>query len=252
MLAQERKERIYAIIKKNGAVTTATLVNEFNVSLETIRRDLLDMEKLGQLVRVHGGAVAKSDMMPMLKLKERNTECKQQKMDLSQKAMQFINEGDIIGLDSGSTAAIFAEALKENFNSLTVVTNSTDVFNILSPHDGFSVILCGGYYMKNENAFYGSLTLDMIKNLHVSKLFICPSAISIECGICDYQDELCLIQKQFMSIADEIFVVADSSKFEKHALLKLCDMSDDYTYITDNDLPDELIELYRENNINIH
>lgn len=252
MLAKERQNEISRLIGKNGAVMTATLVKRFGVSVETVRRDLLEMEGNGELIRVHGGAVAKSDMKPELGLKERNEEYKSQKNDLSLKAMRFIQDGDIIGLESGSTAIFFAEALKSAFKNLTVVTNSMDVFNILVGCEGFSVILCGGYFMKNENAFYGSLTINMLKNLHIQKVFICPSAVSIEHGICDYQDELYLVQEQLLKIADEVFVVADSSKFEKKALLKLDDMKTEYTYITDNDLSEELVRLYKENNINIY
>ena len=252
IFAKERQDKIYELVQKNGAVTTAFLVEKFQVSIETIRRDLLHMEQDGKISRVHGGAIEKVNMNPFLKLPERNQAHSEQKRVLSFRALEFIAEGDIIGIDSGSTAIAFAQALKEKFSKLTIITHSTDVFNLLRDHEDFSVILCGGYYMRHENAFYGELTLDMLKTLHIQKCFIFPSAVSLEYGIWDYQKELYQVQKQMIKSSDEIFVLADSSKFEKKALLKIDDMKNEYVYVTDQDLSEELIKIYKENNITIH
>lgn len=251
MFANERREKIRTIINKNGAVTTSSLVKQFGVSIETIRKDLLVMEQSGMLSRVHGGAVVKNAMNPFLDLKRRNQVSVKQKNQLSEKASEFVREGDIIAVDSGSTAISFSEILKERFTKLTVITNSHDVLDILCGHKEFEIIICGGYYMPEENAFYGALTLDTIKNLYIQKAFIFPSAISIEHGICDYQKDLYQVQRQFIKSSEDIYILADSSKFEKKALLKIADINDDYYYITDELLSDELIELYKENNLNV-
>lgn len=252
MFAKERQDIIYEMILKNNAVTVANLVEKFAVSIETVRRDLLEMEKQGLLTRVHGGAVAKTGMSGFAALSQRNNEHGNQKKELSLKACEFINEGDIIAVDAGSTATFFAEALKEKFTKLTVITHSLDVFNILNSYKDFSVILCGGYLMKEENTFYGSLTVNMYSTLYAQKAFIFTSAVSLEHGICDFRQEFYDVQKVMIGCADEIFVLADSSKFEKKALLKLTDMKNEYIYITDNDLPNELKELYKENSIKIY
>lgn len=250
MFAKERQDKIYEIVKNNGAVTASALVKLFDVSIETVRRDLLEMERHGLLSRVHGGAVAIGEMKPYLDLNERNKEFTEQKRHLALKASEFISDGDIIGIDSGSTAISFSEVLKEKFSKLTVITNSLDVFNILC--DSFSVILCGGHYLPYEKAFYGSLTLSMLKNLHMQKAFIFPSAVSFEFGICDYQKDLYQIQEQMIKSSDEIFILADSSKFEKKALLKIDDMKTGYRYITDCNINSELEKLYKEHKINLY
>ena len=130
-----------------------------------------------------------------------------------------------------------------------MITHSLDVFNIIC--NKFSVILCSGYYLPEENSFYGPLALDMLKNLHMQKAFIFPSAVSIEFGICDYQKDLYQIQKQLIYSSDEIYILADSSKFEKKALLKLSDMKKEYTYVTDSNISEELKILYQKHNINL-
>lgn len=251
MFAQNRQNRIIEKLQKNGAVTTQDLIKEFNVSVETIRRDLLYLEQQGMLKRVHGGAVENGNMKQFASLSARNEESSEEKRNLSENAMCFINENDIIAIDSGSTANCFAKILKETFQSLTVVTNSLDVFNILSNYSEFKVILCGGHFLHEENVFYGSLVLDALSKIHVQKAFIFPSAVSIEYGICDYNEELCQIQKAMLKCADEVFVLADNSKFEKSAFLKLDDMKNEYFYITDNKISEGLENLYQESNIKI-
>ena len=252
MLAKERQSRIQTMLQADGAVTTSNLVDLFGVSLETIRRDFLVMEQNGLLTRVHGGAVTNGEMMPFHDLAHRNLEFSDQKRELSRIAAEFVSEGDYIAVDAGSTAISFAEALKERFDRLTVVTYSSDVFEILRNHRNFEVILCGGCYVRGENAFVGNLTLDMLDGLHVQKAFVFPSAVSLEFGICGYQREFHLIQEKLIRISDAVYILADSSKFEKKALLKLDDMCPEYTYITDSQLSDKLKNIYTENNLKIY
>ena len=252
LFANERQTAIVELIRRNGAVTTGELMERFGVSIETVRRDLLVMEKKQLLQRVHGGAVALGVIMsPKLDLAHRTGENDQGKRELSVNACSLISDGDIIALDTGSTAVIMAQELRERFSSLTVVTHSLDVFNLLSNFKEFRVILCGGYFLPEENSFYGQLTLDMLSKLHVSRLFLFPSAISLHHGICGYFEKLYQVQLKMLGCADSVCVLADSSKFEKTALLKIDDMSPKYTYITDSALPVELKQLYIENDLRI-
>ncbi len=251
MLAKERQDIIKKLIQQNGAVRTSYLVERFNVSLETIRRDLLSMEEAGLLTKVHGGAIAISEMKPFFSLEQRREEFYNEKTELAKFACKLIQEGDIIGIDTGATSTVFAKALKDNFSRLTVVTYSLDVFNILSKHADFNVILCGGNFDKSENCFYGSLVLDTLSNLHIQKAFLFPAAISLEFGIGDYREHLMLLQKKLIEISNEVYLLADSSKFEKKALLKLSDLKNEYTFVTDSRFSNDIKQLYIENNVNI-
>lgn len=219
IFANERRDEICLMLKRDNAVTTSSLVQHFGVSIETIRKDLLVLEQMGRLDRVHGGAVAKNDMQTFHNLQERNMEYIEQKNILSLKATEFICEGDIISVDSGSTAISFAEVLKENFSRLTVVTHSRDVLDILGNHRDFEIILCGGRFMRDENAFYGSATLDMLRSLHTQKAFVFPSSVSIMYGIGAFQGDLLQVEKQLIVSSEEVYVLADSSKFEKKGIV---------------------------------
>lgn len=251
MFAKERQSEIIKMINKSGAVTTTELITIFDVSIETVRRDLLELEKKGQLQRVHGGAMTVSKMKSSSELSERIEQNKNDKIELCETAVMLVNENDIIGVDSGSTAIYFAEALKRRLSALTVVTHSLDVFNILTEKEGFQVILCAGHFYKQEKAFYGQLALETMKQLHVQKAFLFPSAISLQNGICDFSVGLQQMQRQLMLCSDKVYFLADNEKFEKNALLKLCDMNSNYVFVTDAKLNEHYRQMYQETGMNI-
>lgn len=251
MFAKERQYQITELLRSNGAVTVSDLVERFDVSIETVRRDLLCLEQQGALQRVHGGAVLLGEMMSISKLPQRIEENKDGKAELCETAASYVQDGDILYIDNGATAVYFAQALKQRFSKLTVVTNSQDVFNILGDKDGFSIILTGGHFMKEERAFYGYLTQETIKKLYVDKAFVVPSAISLQGGVCDFSHELAPIQHQIMEQCDKLYFLADSQKFERHGLLKLSDLDSQCVIITDSGLRDELRRLYEEKGVHI-
>ena len=200
---------------------------------------------------MHGGAVTLGEMKPFPSLSHRTQENEGAKQELADIAAEQVCDGDIIGVDSGSTALLFAEALKKNLSFLTVVTYSLDVLECLGRFKNFQVILCAGHFFAEENTFYGAMALDALEKLHMQKVFVCPSALSLKNGIGDYQKEIYPLQKQLLGSGDEVYILADSSKFEKSALFQLDTIKPHYTYVTDRGLSPELRRLYRENQIKI-
>lgn len=251
MLAKERHVCIIELLKKNGAVTTGELTETLQVSIETIRRDLLYLERQGHLQRVHGGAVSVGSMHPYAELPQRLESNSSGKAELCRTASLLVDDGDIIFIDCGSTAVYFARALLEREIHATVVTHSMDVFEILSGKQAFRMILCGGFYDANEKAFHGQLTLDALRHIHVRKAFLCPSAVSLKNGIWDYDYALIQVQAQAITACDHAFFLADSDKFEKNALLKLCDTTENHTYVTDSAFPQHYRQLYQEHGMTV-
>lgn len=251
MLASQRQQEIAQQVKQNGAVTVAELTEQFGVSVETVRRDLLAMEKAGLLSRVHGGAVAVTEMITYQPLEKRDQEQSDQKDALARTAATLVCEGDYIAIGTGSTPAYFAQELKKRIRSLTVVTYSLRVFEILKDMPGYRLILLGGQYIPEENSFYGQMTLDLLNNLHVQKSFVFPSAVSLEHGICGFEETLYPLQQKLLRCCDQAYILADSSKFERTALYKVADMRPEYIYVTDPELPEQLRHLYEENSLTV-
>lgn len=249
MLAVERRTKIHQMVEKNGSVESSELIKIFEVTGETLRKDLMKLESDGLLRRTHGGAISVKKSVPMKKLESRMDDCRSQKQALSRIACNYINEGDIIIVDTGSTAYEFSKTLAGRFESLTIITASNDVFANLSGINGMNMVMLGGFFHRDENAFYGDLTLDALRNLHANKAFIFPSAVSLENGITDYNYDLTLVQKAVLKAADKIFVLADSNKFEKNAMFKISDITAGMTFITDPGLDDDIFELYKKEKI---
>jgi len=247
MLASTRQDAVRSLLRSEGAVTVNRLVEQFDVSIETVRRDLLTMEKAGLLRRVHGGAIPVNDMVPFQPLKSRFNVQNSQKDALCRTAAQLVEDGDYIAIGTGSTPVHFAQILREKFNSLTVVTYSPQVFQVLEDKPDFELILVGGKYLPEENAFCGQLTLDALQQLHVQKSFVFPSTISLEHGICGYEQTLYPQQRMLLQHCDQGYILADSSKFERKALYRIDDMRPEYIYVTDSHLSLELRQIYEEN-----
>lgn len=251
MLAKERQKKIDQMLAEHGAVLVSELTERFGVSIETVRRDLLAMELEDRLVRVHGGAMVKGSLTPARTFDQRSSTQGIEKEKLSQAAMQFISEGDVISIDEGSTGLVFAGALKEHFSQLTIITHSLVAFEALCDYKDFQVILLGGNFLSRSRAFVGSLTLDALRSLHTKSSFIFPSAVSLDFGVSCHSQELMQVERAMIASSDSVFVLADSTKFEKKALHKLCDMSESITFVTDQGLSRELQILYAENGRNV-
>ena len=252
MFANERYSVILDRIRGKGSVTVSELVEEWGISTETIRRDLLFLEKQNRLQRVHGGAVALTNMMTFSNLSQRLQENKEQKVQLSEVAALLVKEGDILAIDAGSTAIEFVRVLKNRFKNLTIVTHSLQNFEEIKSAEGFQSILIGGEYLQKEDIFYGVLALETIQKLHVSTCFLFPSAVSLKNGVGDFIPEAVAVQKAYLEIADKAVILADSTKFEKSAFLKICDTNSSYTFITDSGLDDSIYKLYKNNTISLY
>ena len=246
MLANERYDRIMNLLMKDGAVSRVKLAEMLGVTPETIRRDLNHMEAEGLLVRVHGGAIAKRSMELQSSLETRKNENTELKKELSEKAAEFVREGDIIGIDVGSTAVAFAEALKARFTRLTVATQSLDVFKALCGFAKFTAILLGGEYKAEENAFDGALTVQILESIHMQKVFIFPCAVSNELEIFNFSDVTLLTERQMIKSADKVFVLADNTKFGKSAMYRIGSASANFTFISDSGLSEELRRHFAE------
>ena len=174
---------------------------------------------------------------------------REQKITVGNVIASLVYEGDVIALDSGTTAMETAAALKARFRKLTVLTYSLKVFESLK--DTFDVILTGGEYYPKEGALYGELAVESIARLHTDKCFIFPSAVSVRYGVEDFVPCFVPVQRQLMQYSDHVFIAADSSKFGGRALIRVCDLDPRYVYVTDGGVSKEIAKEFAEKNCNL-
>jgi DeoR family fructose operon transcriptional repressor len=251
LLAQERYRKILSILERDGSVRVSNLIKIFNVSTETIRRDLEFLEKQGLLRRVYGGAVLTKLSTEKLGFADREKEHLEEKKEIAEIAMRFIKEGQSLALDYGTTTLEVAKTLKNNFSSMTVVTNSLIIASELSNMPKYNVIVTGGILKYEEISLFGALALESIGKFHVDTAFISATGISIKEGLTDYILEGIEVQRKMIDIADEVIVLAASNKFDCVSLAKVCDIDRVNMIITDSGLNKNIFDKYSKNGVSI-
>ena len=247
MLANERHRQILLLLREKGAVQTGDLCRRFGVAGETLRKDFMLLESNGLLTRTHGGAVLPQESVPLRHMVERQHSHLEEKNELCRLALPFIKDGDSIVIGCGSTGSALAAAVaKAGFHDLTVMTHSLEAFSQLKDTPGIRLLLTGGTFLPEENSLYGEEALETIKNHHFSLYFLCPSGISMNFGISDYIPEVHPIQRAYLAQSSRTVVLADSSKFEKNAHLRICPLSPAYTLVTDSALDPRIRARYLE------
>lgn len=251
MLSFERRNAICDIVEKQGRADIAGLVKLFGVSAETIRKDLILLEKNRHIRRVHGGVIPYGGRALTLGLSERLDVCRDKKAELCRLALDLIENGDWIFLDAGSTTSELIPLLAERFTGLHIVTYYLPVARLLGNVPGFEIYMCGGKYDPAEDMFYGDITLSELSSLRVGKSFICPSGISLASGATSCHYSITASMQTAATIGDKVYVLADSEKFEKTGNFKLFDLDAVDAVITDGGLDDGIFDLYTEKGIRI-
>ena len=251
MLAEERHRKIMELLRKDRAVKVAALTELFGVSTETVRRDLDYLEREGCLKKVYGGAVLDQVDTSEPKFQEREDWDEEEKSELAQTVCRFLKEKDSVALDSGTTNLKVARALKKNFESLTVLTNSIPVMNELMEKPSFNVIFTGGVLDHGEKAVVGENCLRHLKQYRVNYYFMTPSGISLHSGFTSYGFGEVEVQRAMMDIAGSTIALCNSSCFDKVCLMKICDLIRVEAVIADSELPQEVKERYETEGINL-
>lgn len=248
MLAAERREKILRLINKNKIVKVSNLTKKFEVTEETIRRDLEKLEKQGLLKKVYGGAVLpKKSEEPAYK--KRKVKHLKEKKAIASKTVDFINDGDAIIIDLGTTTLEVAKLLSEKEN-LTVFTNSMKIALEINLNNN-TVFMLGGKLRKGELSVSGFLTENNLKHFNVDKSIIGVGGVTLDNGITDYHVEESQNRKLMVQLAETAIAVTDHSKFGVKALTHVCDFNDLDILITDDKINKNLVNEINEKNINI-
>lgn len=241
MLLNQRCLEIMELLEEKGTVHTAELVKKMGVSSETVRKNLEYLDKQGKLTRVHGGAVRKkveqNPEIPVgyISLQYRNAQHREQKRQIARMAADLVQEGQVIALDFGSTSQVMAGVLKERFQSLTVITYSVQNALLLADNPGFTVILTGGVLNRDEYTLVNDFST-ILDNLHIDIMFMTATEIDPVIGCTDQRLGEVHIQNKMRAIASKTIVLADSSKFGKASLVKICGLEEVDAIITDSNI----------------
>jgi DeoR/GlpR family transcriptional regulator of sugar metabolism len=228
----ERLDLIMKQINTKGYVKANELAQDFGVSLDTVRRDLESLEKKDLLRRVYGGAVSKYSKGVEIDYASRQKLHMDEKTAIGRKAAEFINNGDTIIIDLGTTTLEVAKCLRDK-KELTCLTNSMPVASELIKNDNGHVILLGGELRGGYFSTSGSITNLEVDSFCMDKAIIGASGISDKNGVTDYHLEEANVRRKMIQKSELVILVADSSKIGCSTFVHVCSLHDIDILITD-------------------
>ncbi len=251
MLATERQNKILQLLKENKVVKIADIVEIFDVSYETVRRDIKNLEKNKLIRRVYGGILANEEE----EVKSSEEEVISSDMDtyektiIGEKAASLVEEGDTILIGMGQTLWEVAKSVK-NKKNITVLTNSIYVINELIDSQ-VDLYILGGHINSRAKGAFGQVTCQSLKNYYVDKAFVGAGGITLEGGVTDWNAEATELVMAMVEQARQTILVAQSRKFGKKAFSATFDLSCVEAVVTDSDLSEEYITGLQERGIQL-
>nr|WP_263324041.1 DeoR/GlpR family DNA-binding transcription regulator [Neobacillus sp. Marseille-Q6967] len=220
MLEPERHQIILEALKNKNTVKLQELVELTHSSESTIRRDLIQLEQSKFLKRVHGGAARLQGKLQEPSMVEKSSKNLQAKRQIAQYAGGFVEEGDCIYLDAGSTIFEIIPFLPTN---IVVVTNGLMHLNELLERNIKTYVL-GGYAKPVTKAIIGRGALESLEQYRFDKCFMGVNGIHPQFGYTTPDQEEAMIKQLAISLSREAYVVADESKFSEIAFAKIADL----------------------------
>ena len=239
-----RQPEILQIARRTGKVTVDGLAEHFDVTLQTIRRDLTELADAGELARVHGGAVLPSGTSN-IGYEERRGLNDTAKRAIARACAAAIPADASIFVNIGtSTEAVARELL--NHRNIMVVTNNMNVANILNSNPDCEIIVTGGTLRRSDGGLVGSLTTQTIRQFKFDYAVIGCSALDLDGDLLDFDIHEVSVSQTIIEQARQTFLVADHSKFQRRAPARITSLAAIDTVFTDHALPGDLMKLCQQ------
>jgi len=216
-----RQKYLLDLISENGQVSISELVDKLQVSADTVRRDLSDLEKKGLAQKNHGGAIA-LDLSAMNR-RERTTLLPETKQRLGKMVAAQVPAGSTLFLDAGSTMMAVAAFLK---GPLTVITTSLDIAQLFSERADIDLILAGGNWDAQQRLFAGSVTLSLLNRYRADIAILGACAIDARLGLSASQEADAGVKRAMIAASHQHWLVADHMKLNQRAPYLVAGLSD--------------------------
>lgn len=239
MWAQDRHQRIRNLLHTRARVTTEEIARALSVSRETVRRDLLELEAAGELMRVHGGATLPA-AAPEEPFTARLTRNRPQKQEIARAAAALFRPGQSCFIDAGTTTALFAEQLAQ-VPDVTVVTNSIDVAMALRSSAAGGAHLLGGELAREVPATLGARTLSEIARFQLDVVVLSPVGLHAQQGAMDFEIAEAEVASAMIRHAHSVMMLADGSKLGVGSRAQICPCGRVDTLVTDRGADAETI-----------
>ncbi|MEB2848115.1 DeoR family transcriptional regulator [Rhizobiales bacterium RZME27] len=249
MQLSSRQEDILAIAKTQGRVLVEDLANLFQVTPQTIRKDLNDLCDGKVLNRIHGGAVFPSGN-ENVKYDARRLMAAAQKQAIGKAAGNIIPDNSSLFINIGTTTEAVGEALVDH-RELMVITNNINVANRLRVYPSIEVIIAGGVVRGSDGGIVGEAAVDFIRQFKVDYAVIGVSAIDADGALLDFDFREVKVAQAIIANARHVILVSDASKFERTAPVRMGHVSQVHTFITDICPSEEIRRICAEHDVRL-
>jgi DeoR family transcriptional regulator, fructose operon transcriptional repressor len=236
VVADERRGQLLELVRVRGFASLPELAGQLAVSESTVRRDLEYLEEQGVARRTHGGVFYTGQSPEFPHFKDRQVAQWDKKRAIAQVAASLVEDGDTLLLDGGSTTYEVAQLLAGR--PLQVVTNSMPVANLFASRTDSDLVLIGGNVLKRSGITIGPYANAMLREINVRRAVISVAAVN-DRGFFNSNILQVETQRSMIAAADEVLVVADSTKFGHSSLAHLCPLAEIDRLIVDNEISED-------------
>ncbi len=246
----ERRRFIRNMLESEGIVQVTDLALKLSVSEMTIRRDLSQLEQFGIARRTHGGAekLVSRSYEPPFDL--RVDEWAEEKRRIAETALRYVNEGDTVAIDSGTTALEFAKLLLD-YRNLTIVTPSLRIALLFLAHPTISVIVSGGEMRSQEGSLVGEFTERFFADLYFDTFFLSTAGVNADAGLTEYIVKDAAIKRLIVAHSTRTVALMLSTKFNKINFSKVCALEAISALVTDSEPQNQLYRALTEAGVEV-
>ncbi|MGM8851691.1 DeoR/GlpR family transcriptional regulator [Salinicola halophyticus] len=250
MTQQERHEAIVELVKRQGYASIEQLAKDFDVTPQTVRRDLNQLAEEGIVKRVHGGAGLESSTVNTA-YHTRKTLNLDAKRRIAEMLAAQIPDSSSLFINIGTSNEFIAEALCQH-SGLEVITNNLNVAAILQHKTDFNVIVAGGQVRSRDGGIIGEATIDFINQFKVDYGIIGISGIDGDGSLLEFDYQEVRVAQAILRNSRQVFLAADHSKFHRNAVVRQGNLSQINAFFTDRQPPDVLCRLMREHDVALY
>lgn len=247
MLKIKRVQQIQEYVFEHESVSLDDLGTVFGVSKTTIRRDIRKLIKEGMIQKVYGGVAINHAKLESFN--ERKTRNPAQKHLIAKTAADYVENGDVIFIDSGTTTLEMIPFLKNK--QVTIITNNLDIIFQALPFENLNIISTGGMLERDTKSFASYNKPNSFEKYNFDKVFMASTGVSISNGVTNSSLIESEIKETTVKGTSDVFLLVDHTKFEKYAMVTYCGL-EEIDYLITDDFPDESYQNYaKENNIEL-
>jgi len=250
MIKDIRIHKIKEYIITHKSVSLDELMHVFKVSKNTIRRDVQELVDKGNFKKVYGGVTVNDEKRTGLEsFHDRQVRNQSKKEMIGQTAATYINDEDIIFVDSGTTTIELINYI--NNKHITVITNNLDFIVRALPYENLTIITAGGTLERKTNSFGILKYMDILNAYNINKAFMASTGVSLSNGVTNASPLESELKSAIVNRSSEVFLLIDHDKFDKYGLMTYCQLNQSDYIITDKMPDDEYQDYAKKHNIQL-